>query len=268
MSVIHIPRKHAALPAGRLAASAEYEGRLALLIPFYGDSAGRCLVTGAAPTYPSQPLAYSYTPLGLLLNCADWNQSAMTIPVSVAGSPVTVVLSGRKRAGVVAWMLHGAGNWTATYGESFQNVKSTNSGDFSGDLALTDNGLPIDPGNQVLAATMGGANDLRAVVNGGQVYADTSCSAVSGTMHTLRFGADHANGNKSDITVRFAAVLRGATSSEELRLLSGRPGALFRADPIRIYSLPSGPIGISWSSLTASNITQTGATLTLGGITR
>lgn len=40
--------------------------------------------------------------------------------------------------------------------------------------------------------------------------------------------------------------------------------------PLRnvIYSLPSGPISLSWSSLTASNITQTGATLTLGGITR
>ena len=34
------------------------------------------------------------------------------------------------------------------------------------------------------------------------------------------------------------------------------------------YSLPSGPISVSWSSLTASNITQTGARLTLGGITR
>ena len=44
------------------------------------------------------------------------------------------------------------------------------------------------------------------------------------------------------------------------------PWSVFRADPIRIYSLPSG--AISWSSLTASNITQTGATLTLGGIVR
>ena len=46
------------------------------------------------------------------------------------------------------------------------------------------------------------------------------------------------------------------------------PWQLFRADPIRIYSLPSGPIGVSWSSLTASGITPTTATLTLGGITR
>ena len=46
------------------------------------------------------------------------------------------------------------------------------------------------------------------------------------------------------------------------------PYQIFQADPIRIYSLPSGPISVSWSSLTASGITPTTATLTLGGITR
>lgn len=59
-----------------------------------------------------------------------------------------------------------------------------------------------------------------------------------------------------------------ALSTSEALSISDNPWQLFRADPIRIYSLPSGPIGISWSSLTASNITQTGAALTLGGITR
>ena len=41
-----------------------------------------------------------------------------------------------------------------------------------------------------------------------------------------------------------------------------------RDDDSILYSLPSGPISVSWSSLTASNITQTSATLTLGGIVR
>lgn len=40
------------------------------------------------------------------------------------------------------------------------------------------------------------------------------------------------------------------------------PWQLFRADPVRIYSLPSGAISIN--SITASNITQTGARITLG----
>ncbi len=43
----------------------------------------------------------------------------------------------------------------------------------------------------------------------------------------------------------------------------GYPGKLlFRADPIRIYSLPTGAISIN--SILASNITQTGARITLG----
>ena len=43
--------------------------------------------------------------------------------------------------------------------------------------------------------------------------------------------------------------------------LVDNPWQLFRADPIRIYSLPSGAISIN--SLLASNITQTGARITL-----
>ena len=44
--------------------------------------------------------------------------------------------------------------------------------------------------------------------------------------------------------------------------LSINPWQLFRADPIRIYSLPTGAISIN--SITASSITQTGARITLG----
>lgn len=68
--------------------------------------------------------------------------------------------------------------------------------------------------------------------------------------------------------IGMALVHKYAISREEYRELYINPWQLFRADPIRIYSLPSGPISISWSSLTASNITQTGARLTLGGIVR
>ena len=44
--------------------------------------------------------------------------------------------------------------------------------------------------------------------------------------------------------------------------ISRMPWQLFRADPIRIYSFPTGAISIN--SITASNITQTGARITLG----
>lgn len=57
-------------------------------------------------------------------------------------------------------------------------------------------------------------------------------------------------------------VLEGALSDAAAAELSLNPWQLFRADPIRIYSLPTGAISIN--SITASNITQTGARITLG----
>lgn len=59
----------------------------------------------------------------------------------------------------------------------------------------------------------------------------------------------------------FALLITGVRKDEYLEL-ARNPWQLFRADPIRIYSLPTGAISIN--SITASNITQTGARITLG----
>lgn len=59
----------------------------------------------------------------------------------------------------------------------------------------------------------------------------------------------------------FGLLPRLLGESEYLELAEN-PWQLFRADPIRIYSLPTGAISIN--SITASNITQTGARITLG----
>lgn len=60
------------------------------------------------------------------------------------------------------------------------------------------------------------------------------------------------------LVLRWGRVL----SDEEIFEAERAPWQLFRADPIRIYSLPSSAITLN--SLTASNITQTGARITLG----
>ena len=67
-----------------------------------------------------------------------------------------------------------------------------------------------------------------------------------------------------DGEVSLFALAYGRGSREEARQLSLAPWQIFRADPIRIYSLPSGPISLAINSITASNITQTGARITLG----
>ena len=51
-------------------------------------------------------------------------------------------------------------------------------------------------------------------------------------------------------------------SPEAFYALSENPWQLFRADPARIYSLPTGAISLNY--IAASSITQTGARITLG----
>ena len=60
----------------------------------------------------------------------------------------------------------------------------------------------------------------------------------------------------------WGALFTRALDDDEMRALAANPWQLFRADPIRIYSLPSGAISIN--SILVDNITQTGARITLG----
>lgn len=50
----------------------------------------------------------------------------------------------------------------------------------------------------------------------------------------------------------------------EAKEIYRNPWQLFRADPVRIYSLPSGPISLAINSITASLVTSSGARITLG----
>ena len=64
--------------------------------------------------------------------------------------------------------------------------------------------------------------------------------------------------------MQFHADFAGELSREQLAALTGDPRQLFTDDPIRIYSFPSVVSAPSINSITASNITQTGARITLG----
>lgn len=57
----------------------------------------------------------------------------------------------------------------------------------------------------------------------------------------------------------FVALYSRPMSDGELDEIDAHPWQLFRPDPIRIYSLPSGPIVPSLSGLTTSHITSSGA---------
>ena len=81
----------------------------------------------------------------------------------------------------------------------------------------------------------------------------------------LGFGSVAGGGGASGwFDMEYALTLNRALDEHEALEFHANPWQLFRADPIRIYSLPSGAISLSINSITASNITQTGARITLG----
>ena len=101
----------------------------------------------------------------------------------------------------------------------------------------------------------------------GQVLSSTQSGTIVGNWYDPaqevvigRLGSAYESG----LATPFSLVVAWdrALSDAEVAEISQNPWQLFRADPVRIYSLPSGAITIN--SLTASNITQTGARITLG----
>lgn len=110
---------------------------------------------------------------------------------------------------------------------------------------------------------IGGGNGIShagALMQNGALY--QLSGAYSGTSAYDRVHAGcrfFSNGAASNTLSAFWRKFLVADAQRELAI---NPWQLFRADPIRIYSLPSGAITLN--SLTASNITQTGARITLG----
>ncbi len=88
-----------------------------------------------------------------------------------------------------------------------------------------------------------------------------SYNAPAPTAPAPRFGQPTTSNGAMDclsLVLRWGRVC----SDEEIFEVERNPWQLFRADPVRIYSLPTGAISIN--SILASNITQTGARITLG----
>lgn len=95
-------------------------------------------------------------------------------------------------------------------------------------------------------------------------FKDTVSTTVTGfygggnTQQGMHFGADTSGGR-----ITFGHYLPYALDDAAVDDWLENPLQIYcPPEPIRIYSLPSGPISIN--SITASNITQTGARITLG----
>lgn len=221
----------------------------------------RCLLTGnQASLSPHAQL----TAGGLFAPSSSWLEAPTLLPVSLPVLPVTILIGYVQSAGVVPWAWLVEGQWEGVYGSGAYGAFSTHSADFSGASDTPTLGPNIDPdAMRYCAVTMSGANDLRVSVNGGPVLADTSCSAPSGTITSLRLGADSNNWNQANITCKYVAILDRAIDNASLALASSNPWELLFAPQRRVLvSLAGGGSSAQIAGAQSGTGAQTGDIVT------
>lgn len=290
MSVISIPRRHYTQPQGRVDVAPFVDAGKSFL--FNAGSGETDLATGNLLQYVGAPV-FNTGPQGRYFDC---DEKVNALYRSVTNDPT---VTNRQQYLIFAVFQH------RTLGSSTQTNSGFDlSGDYGKTCAIGNGGAysayiaaTVRPNNQLqswVSPTMpadGTFFSLALLVRTGEKpYVSCTYIEVTGNTRTERAYLSSTVTNAADgykyiavggdsyqrstpvplnKRILCAAVLTQENISSAMAdELVDNPWQLFRADPIRIYSLPSGPISISWSSLTASNITQTGARLTLGGIVR
>lgn len=266
MTAIIIPRRHITQPQGRVALAPEWVGIIK-----------RAYVAGQSHDlaydfwYDTAPYELSPTPTGLGLNFADQQGVALTSGggfssiVNVAAPIFAVCLSVHTNPGS-RWLF-------ADYNSAGQSNEISFGArvDATGALLRVRNASGsnlvettftnvVKPGmnSYVFGHT---PNSLGYIANGGGVYKSAVSAAGSrGPGVSARFGSGgDFTGQRFIGSIGLFAVGSVDLPVAQALDLAANPWQLFRADPIRIYSFPSGPIIPSLSALTTSNITSSGA---------
>lgn len=294
MSVIIIPRKHLRMPQGRVRVSDEWldTGLGAVILPRYG---ARNLVTGITGVGGWSQRAGQY---GVSARCTVASDAA-DVGINAVGTRAFTWLAvaafdapagswmgvaSAKRAGVKLWaMMRNGPNapylelapWTgSSHGSATVGLPAFQSG---GVEQLSNAGAGL-LGFALDASAGTGANQtvLRQYRAGEEAVTQTTLSA-SGTFDLSASGSFFRAGGNHDgnygvpqyapwphdlwMTLYWPTVALPAELARDLRRA---PYQVLAADPIRIYSFPSGPISVTINSITASNITSSGARITLG----
>ena len=294
MSVIIIPRKHLRMPQGRVRVSDEWlnTGLGAVILPRYG---ARNLVTGIAGVGGRSQRAGQY---GVAARCTVASDAA-DVGINAVGTRAFTWLAvaafdapagswmgvaSAKRAGVKLWAMMRNANqspflelapWTgSSHGNTTMSMPAFNSG---GVEQLSNAGAGV-LGFSLDASAGTGANQtqLRQYHAGAETVTTTTLSAAgtfdlsasgsffrAGGNHDGNYGVPSAAPWPHDLwmTLYWPTV---ALPSELAQDLQRAPYQVLAADPIRIYSFPTGPISVAINSITASNITSSGARITLG----
>lgn len=266
MATIIIPRKHLRQPQGPLVLAKQWQD-LELGWLHYAPM-GRSAAIGSAGVIPSSR-AISPCAAGLGYRyVANGGGDPIACPALGTTNLATFFFAVVLNSGV-PWappFYQRYGFWGPVFGDGGTAFRYTwDGGEWSYETGLV---------AKVGALTVGAYTirpDRVDIALNGQTHTRVVSNSARSFVSEFQMGSDSQSADRTlDGHLLMAGIVTDAAawSLERLRAFTESPWQLFRADPIRIYSLPSGPISISWSSLTASSITQTTATLTLGGITR
>ena len=269
MSVIIIPRKHLRQPTGRVQIAPEFAPDYAYA-PWMGPQA----VIGA-DTLSQNSISGQLVSKGGVGTTYSGTQAAAVSGPTVGEYPFALAAA--------IEVLPSSGN---VYAEAALGVGDT--GVSSPAIIGVTSGFVGDArpsfrvGTQLLAASNSAHGRVsrivavaesatsRALYVDGALVATSSASATmfqagapSLALHAVReYNFAAWNTTNANLRVLGGGWFRRLVSDAEARALSANVWQLFRADPLRIYSLPTGAISIN--SILASNITQTGARITLG----
>jgi hypothetical protein len=207
---------------------------------YFGAGQEHCLITGSRMVQPGTSAAVVKRNEYLELNINSNATTGAQLPLNFdCISPLTMLIGFSVQGGGgtrVPFALM-SNDWDGWYGEMISGnlvFKSTNNIDFSGEVTPTDGGVK-DQHVAFYALTMGGANDLRASMNGGAVALDSACAfpTPNSPNNFLDLGVVSTNAFPVDMRIKYFALLDRPVSDGELISLSSNPWQLFA--PRRIY---------------------------------
>ena len=270
MTAIIIPRRRYTQPQGRVEIDWSHPLSEGLIFAF--DPAGwRNAVTGVAMTAVGGASRFPGPTGQRLRTLASADVLTCPIPRVESTSPLytyaraTALASNTTRKRLLRLSNATAGTIVSfDYGDGSVNSALVGIQTASGFPSLGTNSAPVIGDQDVYFGHDGTAssNGLTVIVDG--VAGTTNYGAQAARLahaDTLHLGNNSSalpwNGYIESVFIWTRPI-----PTDERAPLRENPWQLFRADPVRIYSLPTGAISIN--SITASGVTPTAATITLG----
>ncbi len=273
MSVIIIPRKHLSQPQGRLEIAPAWEG---LVIFAVAGDARYDVTTGLLGTRSAVEQAVMQDGIAVRATAQNAGVSFDRRPITTAPYSIIAIASPTTEARRQHIFFQGEESDPRYCQISLSAGMDWTGGNLGGAVALVEHdqdykarahAINAADGNRHVFVGTRSAPGVVALYRDGVALSLAAASAVAGTAVGIGgawVGGAGANNRGHAGPIAFCAALNFDLSGAQAREISYAPWQLFRADPIRIYSLPSGPISLTINSITASNIPSSGARITLG----